>query len=104
MSINNIEPIIHIFLHILMINQMLFELLHQLGCVPLHSLQLFKNLLSDLQNLFIDVPTQEMSPFGRILGRLFYVLDQLLDGDVSLLFGLIHFQHDVSNETLVKVF
>jgi len=103
MAINNIKSIIHVFLHILMVDQMLFELLHQLRCMPLDTFELLKHLLPDFQNLLINVSTQEVSSLSWVLSRFFDIFNQFLNCNISLFFCLVHFKHHVSNKTLIQV-
>ena len=73
-ALDDLEPLINIFLHILVVNKMFFELLCKFGAQSLDSVYLFGNFLADLNDFFVNISTQEMCSLGGILSGFLDVL------------------------------
>ena len=67
MRLNYLESFVEIFLHGLVINQMLLELLGKFGTQNLEIFSLFRSFRAYFDNFFIDISAEEMSPFCRVL-------------------------------------
>lgn len=87
-----------------MVNKMFFELFSEFSTESLYIFNLFTTLLPNLNNLFIYVPTQEVSPLSWIVLSLLHIFCQLHQGLVTLLLHYWHFLHDILNEWLHHVF
>ena len=61
-----------------MVNQMLLELLCKFGTKSLYVIYLFGDLLANLENFFVYIPTKEVGPLSRVVGTVFDILHQLL--------------------------
>ena len=83
-----------------MINQMLLELLSQLSAEHLEIFLLLARLLRNLDDLLVDVPTEEGRALSRVLLRLLHLLQDLAYAAFLALLDLLNLAHDVLEEVL----
>ena len=100
MTLNDLKTLIKVFLHILVINQMLFELLGQLGTENLKIFDLLWYFLSDFDNLFINISTKEMSSLGWVLSSILHVFQDFENGCFLLLLNRSYFIHYIFKQIL----
>ena len=74
-GLNDLKTLVDVFLHVFMINQVLLELLSELGTQGLDVLNLLGDFASDLNDLLIDVAREEVCTLGRVMRCIFYILD-----------------------------
>ena len=87
-----------------MVDQMLLELLCELGAEHLKVLGLLGSLSVDLYDLFVDVATEEMSSFSRVLLSLLNFFEDLANLAILALFDRSHLIHHVSEQVLNEQF
>ena len=85
-----------------MIDQMLLELLGELCAKNFEVFLLLASLLSDLDNLFINVATEEGSSFSRVLLCFFHLFQNLAHASLLTFFDLLNLAHDIFEEILDK--
>lgn len=83
MAFYDLKSFVYIFFHILVVDQVLFELLGQLGTQGLDRLNLLGDARANLYHLFVDVATQEVSAFGVVLLGLSHLLLQICNKGFS---------------------
>ena len=83
-----------------MVNQVLLELLGELGAEDLQIFSLFASFLIDLDNLFVDVSAEEVSSLGRILLSLLDFLQNLADIAVLALLDGCDLIHHILEQVL----
>ena len=100
MAFDNLEALVDVFLHILVVDEVLLELLCQLRAESLDILDLLADLAANLDYLFIYVAGEEMGSFRRIVGRILYVLNKFLNSLVRDVLNTTDLCHDVLNQVL----
>ena len=102
MGFDNLETLVEVLFHCLMIDQMLLELFCELGAQHLEVLGLLGSLSVDLYDLFVDVATEEMGSFSGVLLSLLNFLKDLADLTILAFFDRSHFIHHVSEQVLYE--
>lgn len=104
MALDNLEPFVDVLFHIFVVDQVLLELLGELAGQSLDVVDLFGDLLTDLQDLLIDVSRQEVSTFSRVLGSIFDILRKFCNRLFSAFLDSIEFLHNVLDQALIEIF
>ena len=60
MGLDDLKPLVEVLLHGLVVDQVLLELLRQLRTEHLQVFDLLRRFAPDLQDLLVDVATEEM--------------------------------------------
>lgn len=81
---------------------MLLELLSELSAKNFEIFLLLASLLSDLDNLFINVATEESSSLSRVLLCFFHLFQNLAHTSLLAFFNLLNLAHDIFEEILDK--
>ena len=76
MAFDDLKSLVNILLHVLVVDEMLFELLRQLGAESLDSVDLLGDSLPDLHYLLVDVPGKEVGSLSRVLSCFFDLFAQ----------------------------
>ena len=79
MRLNDFESLVQVLLHGLVIDQVLLELLCELGAENLQVFSLLRRLLIDLDDFFVDVATEEVGPLSRLVLSILNLLEDLAD-------------------------
>lgn len=102
MRFDDLETLVEVLLHSLMVDQMLLKLFCELSTEHLQVLGLLGSLSIDLYDFFIDIATEEVSSFSRVLLCLFDFFEDLADLTILALFDRSHLIHHVSKQVLYK--
>ena len=102
MGFDNLETLVEVLFHSLMVDQMLFELLSELSTEHLQVLGLLGGLSIDLYDLFVDVAAEEVGSFSGVLLSFLDFLKDLADLTVLALFDRRDLVHHVSEQVLYK--
>ena len=100
MRFNDLETLVKVLFHSLMVDQMLLELLCELGAEHLQILGLLGGLSVNLYDLFVDIAAEEVSSFSGVLLCLFDFLENLADLTILALFDRCNLIHHVSEQVL----
>ena len=102
MRFDDLETLVKVLFHGLMIDQMFLELFSELGAEHLKVLGLLRSLSIDLYDLFVDVATEEMGSFSGVLLSFLDFFEDLADLSVLALFDRSHLIHHVSEQVLYE--
>ena len=102
MRFDDLETLVEVLFHSLVVDQMLFELLSELSAEHLKVLGLLGRLSIDLHDLFVDVAAEEVGSFSGVLLSLLDFLEDLADLTVLALFDRRDLVHHVSEQVLYK--
>lgn len=95
MGLDNLEALVEILLHRLVVDQVLFELLGELGAEHLKIVDLLGGLSAHFHNFLIDVSAQEVCSLGRVLACVLDLFQDLLDRDFLAFLELADLGHHV---------
>ena len=95
MALDDFKSLVDIPLHVLIIDEVLFELLGQLAAKCLDSINLFGDSLADFHDLLIYVPRKEVSPFSRVLRSLLDLFTKLLRQRLRVVSDRGQLLHDI---------
>ena len=102
MRLNDLESFVEVLLHGLVVDQVLLELLCQLCAQHLQVLNLLRCFAPNLEDLLIDVATEEVSSFSGVLLCLFDFFKDLADLTILTFFNRSYLIHHVSKQVLYK--
>ena len=100
MRLNDLEPLVKVFLHGFVIDQVLFELFSQFGTEHFKVLSLLSCFLIDLDDLFVDVSAQEVGSLGRVLLSFFNFSEDFANVAVLTFFNLRDLCHNILQQIL----
>lgn len=100
MALYDLKTLIDVFLHVLMVDEMLLELLSELGAKSLDVFDLLPNSASDLDDFLIDVARKEVGPLSRVMSCVLHILDELLDRLIGNVLNACDLKHDIFDKVL----
>ena len=102
MRFDDLETLVEVLFHSLMIDQMLLELLCELRTEHFKVLSLLGSLGVDLYDLLINVATEEVSSFSGVLLSFLDFFQDLANLAILALFDCSHLIHHVSEQVLYE--
>ena len=102
-AFDDLEALVDVPLHVLIVDQVLFELLGQLAAQRLDTVDLLGDALADLDDLLVDVAGEEVRALGRVLSRVLRLLLQLSGELLAVVANRGQLLHDVLDQALVEV-
>ena len=100
MRLNDLEPLVKVFLHGFVIDQVLFELLSQFGTEHFEVLGLLSCFLIDLDDLFVDVSAQEVGSLSWVLLSFFHFSEDFAHVAILTFFNLGDLCHNILEQIL----
>lgn len=94
-ALDDFKSLVEVFLHRLVVDEVLFELLGELGAENLEVFHLFGGFVADLHQFLVDVPAQVVRPLCVVLICVPDLFHNLLKCAILAVLDLVDFRHNV---------